>query len=242
MARYANATPKAEAGNTTRIFGAFGRIITKAQSTLITSGHDLERMVKMQLEPWMPGDDFFNNENKPGIYYSTAKKLRELCPNLDIPKERLPDLLIVDNREGRRIIYFIELKIGDAFDTKKANAEQESIERFSNELSSQLDYKTHIFVCSFFAKDIQSMYIGWKEKISRTNLITGMELCNKFGMDFDAIEAAFEADKVLNMKDFAADAVADPERREYILQAIYALPAAMRQNLLAKQSEMNCDL
>ncbi len=96
-----------------------------------------------------------------------------------------PDLLAFDL--VHRICYVIEVKDGDQFDTKKSEGERNTLHSFRSDVASVLPFSFKIYMCSFNAPSKEAIYHGLKHKFPLDELMTGKELCDLLGIDYDEI-------------------------------------------------------
>ena len=100
---------KETSGGYTRLFGieALGQLISRIQSTVISSGTELERMISSRVEQIDDLDKFLQQEIMPdGVLIATKKQIKK-CNSLDFPDAE-PDFLIFKRRDKQQNCYVVE--------------------------------------------------------------------------------------------------------------------------------------
>lgn len=159
-----------------------GNLISRVQSTVISNGNELERLILERCKSVVDLDDFFvkvmSDVIPDGIYVCTKKLFRKskvYCT--DQIKNIEPDLIILSLEKGKNECYIVELKDGDAFDTKKSQGEYENLSRFSLYFGARIPFITNFYICSFNQSNKDIIYNGFKKKFSYEHILTGEELC-----------------------------------------------------------------
>ena len=98
-----------------------------------------------------------------------------------------PDFLIFKRREGSQACHLVELKDGDAFDTKKAASEHNSMHSFISKNAQHLQYVVRAHFCCFNQDNKNAIHEGFKKKISIEEAMTGKDFCNLLEIDYDEI-------------------------------------------------------
>ena len=129
IARISDANPKNSSGNYDRLFGDknIGNLISKIQSASIKAGYVLEEIItqKSKLIPDKNLDKFVEdciNGKHNGIFLCTKKMINASKYHVHGHEPDLMIFSLVDN--GRGVCHIVELTVGAAFDTKKADAEK----------------------------------------------------------------------------------------------------------------------
>ena len=86
-----------------------------------------------------------------------------------------------------RICKVIELKDGDTFDTKKVIGERQHLEEFSKNFGSKIPFVIEFYICSFNQEDKEVIKSGFKGAFDYENIMTGRELCQILGIDYNEI-------------------------------------------------------
>lgn len=189
-------------GGYTRLFGNdnLGLLLSKVQATVISSGTELEKEVITRSNQVQDMNAFLENcvsiEN--GVYLASKKAVKHSIAATD----QEPDLLIFKITPTKKHCYIIELKDGDAFDTKKAQGEKNSLVAFQHHVSSLLPFTTSVHICSFNAVSREEVVKGFKHKISVQEAMTGKELCELLEIDYADILAKRQIDQLANLRFF----------------------------------------
>ena len=172
-----------------RVFNnnALGLLISKVQATVISNGSELERMILSQtnniadLEKFIASIEVDDGAYSDGVYVCQKKILKKSKYAVHGYE---PDLLVFVVQK-RRICNVIELKDGDAFDTKKATVEKEHLEHFTQKFGTQISFTTDYYVCCFNQSDKEQIKIGFKNKLSEEHILTGRELCDLLQINYE---------------------------------------------------------
>lgn len=204
----------------TRLFGNqdLGNLMSRVQGTVIASGTELEHQIMAKVKHIQDLDDFLANKlhsQEPGVWVATKKQVKN---SKIIHSQYEPDFLAF--RLTDRVCYVVEVKDGDQFDTKKAYSEHASLSNFNNDIARAIPFSTRIYLCSFNAPDIDSIYNGLKRKFQKDELLTGSGLCDLFEINYDEIIRARNSQQQINLEYFIEQMAAIPEVREIIRQAL----------------------
>ena len=193
MALIKNSNPKNISGSYNRILGddELGYLISKIQSTAISSGTELEKIIKQmaselilsELDNFFENDDALKNENST---FLIPKESIKKSKYIDFPKHE-PDFLILKRKDSERRCHIIELKDGHVFDTKKVYGEKEALEKFEIYIAKKIQYKTFIHICCFNKTNKKEIYDGMKRAFSKEEIITGEEFCKMLNINYQAI-------------------------------------------------------
>ena len=174
MARIEESRVKETSGAYTRLFGIteLGRLISRIQSTVISSGTELERIITSKVKKIECLDEFLKLEIMPeGVVIATKNQIKK-SKSLDFPDAE-PDFLIFKRKEGRQAGYVVELKDGHLFDTKKSSAERRSMRSFIERSGPRMGYRLSAHFCCFNQDSKQAIVNGFKRKISIDEAMTG---------------------------------------------------------------------
>jgi len=201
----------------TRLFGIplLGNLISKIQGASISAGTELEKLIMERVNKIDNLDDFLTRTLSDGedkIFVATKKQVKQ---SQKINSQYEPDFLGFNPH--KRICYIVEVKDGDQFDTKKASGEHTTLHNFTNDISSELPYSTAIYLCSFNARTKKEIYDGLKHKFSMEEILTGQELCDLFGIDYDEIIKIRTADQQTNLEYFVKEILHIPEIKNMIV-------------------------
>lgn len=199
-----------------RLFGndRLGKLFSRAQAAVIRSGNELEDLLwqatpyKANLADILERDKRLRAEQQ-AIFVVSAKKIAEY--NRTVPRT---DLLILDDERGD--VSVVELKDGDTFDTKKANGELESAKTFTAWITPQVNAPVKYYFCSFNQSDKAAIVKGIKSRFAPDQVMTGRELCERIGVDYESIRLARQRDQVENREFFIKELLAIPEIKELV--------------------------
>ena len=220
-----NAKGRSQGSGYGRLFNdaALGELFSKAQATVISNGSELERILLEKTQNILDLEHFISEIEEgasqvypEGIYLCTKKALKKSRYAIEGIE---PDLMIFLVQK-KRVCKIIELKDGDTFDTKKSAAEQEHLERFSKEFGCQVPFSTEYYICSFNQLDKEVIYTGFKKSFQMEHIMTGKELCDLLGLDYDAIIRTRLEDAEDNLRFFAEELVKIPAMREALREAL----------------------
>ena len=214
MAKIRNANPKQSGGGYERLVGNkdMASIFTKAQSTVISNGTELEKIISVRSNTINDLDNFIDDcDNRTiadGTYLCTKKVIKASGYKLTGHE---PDFIAFTVNKAKNLCYVVELKDGDAFDTKKSLAEKEMLELFVNHLAPKIPFRTRYYICCFNQADKDKIVAGFKNVFSKDNVMTGKEFCDILGIDYDEI--------VQMRKDDASD------NFEYVVEKMFKIEA-----------------
>lgn len=213
MAKIKNAQPKTTSGGYERLVGnpALADIFTKAQSTVITNGSELEKMIRDRAQLISNLDEFIDKCDEglipDGSYLCTKAVLKKSKYKLE---KHEPDFIAFTLNLTKKLCYVVELKDGDAFDTKKAAAEKEMLQKFVNHLAPRIPFRTKYYICCFNQLDKTKIVTGLKNVVTIDEVMSGDEFCDILGINYRQI--------VELRKDDAADNFA------YVVQKMSEIP------------------
>lgn len=166
-----------------------GMLLSKVQSAVISSGTELEGFLASRLKK--TDGISIHNINKENRVFKKAKKGHDIIIDC-----------VVEQDEK---IILIELKDGDTFDTKKVAGEIESLimaKNFIIKTKKKKEQEIIIKYCSFNARDHQQIEKGAKGLLQEEMAMTGKELCNLLGLNFDKIVEERKEHQEENMEFF----------------------------------------
>lgn len=203
MAKIRNSNPKQSSGSYERLVGnkAMASIFTKAQSTVITNGTELEKIISNHANKIDDLNSFVRKFDKEtvanGSYLCTKNVLKKSCYNLE---KHEPDFLAFTINDSQKLCYVVELKDGDSFDTKKSLVEKKSLILFVNHIAPKIPFRINHYVCCFNQSDKNRIITGFKNVFTKDEVITGKEFCDILGINYDAIVALRSADAADNFR------------------------------------------
>ena len=201
MALLRNAHPKNVSGAYERLFGnaKLGALVSKVQSTVISSGNELEHMIYKMVQNVGDLDNFLTKKYiLKSIVLARKKQIKESKILRIIGGE--PDFMIFKNHHNQTICHVVELKDGHVFDTKKANIENLSMHDFIQRNSKHIPYKISTHFCAFNQDKRQAIYEGFNKKITLNEAMTGREFCDLLEIDYDSLVAIRRADQSDNVE------------------------------------------
>ena len=218
MAKICNAKVNTSSGGYNRVFdnNELGRLMAKVQSTVISNGNELEKIILSKTQNITDLDTYIekvtNGEVPNGTYVCTKRILKKSSYKLDGNE---PDLLIFLVQQ-KRVCKIIELKDGDSFDTKKASGEQEHLERFNLHIGAKIPFVSDYFVCCFNQTSKEEIVKGFKNAFDIHHVMTGIELCEILGISYDEIIEERKKDARDNIEYFYQELMAIPETKEML--------------------------
>lgn len=202
---------------------SLGQLLSRVQATVISNGSELERMIAEQSNLVEDIDLFIENATHNRIEngtYLCLKKVFKKSKKYTRGVESIePDMLIFLTQENR-ICKVIELKDGDAFDTKKSAKEKDNLEKFATIFGAKIPFTTDYFICSFNQDNKEAIKIGFKNVFDEENIITGRELCEILNIDYDNIIEVRKQDAEENLNYFIDQLLTIPEIKEMIKNKI----------------------
>ena len=188
MALIRNARPKNTSGSYERLFGnaELGELASKVQSTVISSGSELEALISYVVPNIDDLDSFLKQEIMPEGVLLARKPQIKRSSTLDFAGSE-PDFMVFKRRQGIQTCHIVELKDGHVFDTKKASAERQAMHGFIERNAQHIQYRFMAHFCAFNQNDRQAIWEGFKKRIAREEAMTGLEFCELLETDYDAI-------------------------------------------------------
>lgn len=217
MARLQDSKPKEVSGGYERLFGvpALGHLMSRVQSTVISSGTELERMIVERVTSIKDLDAFLTKDIMPKGVFLAPKSQVKKCKTLNFPHGE-PDFMVFKRRKGKQECYVIELKDGHMFDTKKAAAERRAMHSFVERNAQHLQYRVHCYFCAFNQDSRDAIVRGFKNEITIEEAITGREFCELLELDYDEIANARQVDQRDNVQFFLRELLRIDEAKTII--------------------------
>jgi hypothetical protein len=204
-------------GGYTRLFGdaQLGRLMSAVQSAVISSGNELEKLIIDRAPIIENLDEFLQLDIYPkGVFVATKAEMKR-CKTIDTVSAE-PDFVVFERKDRRQHCYVVELKDGDAFDTKKAAGERENLHRFVNVIAPLVRFTISVHFCSFNQHDRRAIVDGFKRKITLQEAMTGPEFCQLLDIDYSDIVALRQEHQSVNFQDFIACILGIKTTREEI--------------------------
>lgn len=222
MALLSKAKPGRADGGYTRILGSaeLGALISQVHACSISAGSELERIVPRHALTFKPTDisAFIGGTLQNGNYLVTKKSIREHFKSL-ISSTIEPDFLIICVVDTK--IFIVELKDGDAFDTKKCRAEIEHLSEFTQKMKQWLcknattaAYSVDYRMCFFNAQSKDAVVLGMKGQLAKSRAWTGADFCKFLGISYTDIVEKRNHEAAANLDHFLKCLAAIPQVRE----------------------------
>lgn len=211
----------------TRVLGndELGSLISKVQATVISNGSELERLIQERCNLIPSLNEFIDSATDgdipDGVYLCNKRNYqasRYVVTDND-NKKIIPDLLVFIV-ERRRVCKVIELKDGDAFDTKKSAGEKSHLELFIQKFGMQIPFVTEYYICCFNQENKEIIHTGFKGDFSLNNILTGKELCDILKISYDEIIDIRKKDSEENLNYFVDSLLNIEDVKELILKKI----------------------
>ena len=192
---------------------ALGQLLSRIQATVIRNGNELERILRQQCPHYSAeatlGDiaSLLNTSQQIQVFFSYKHERASMTSIVG-------DVTVVDH--ARRIVHVIELKDGDTFDTKKASGELASITILAEALAEKLSYTARVHFCAFNQSSKGAIVSGAKGRFDMETAMTGAELCDLIGVDYDSTRLLRKADQSENFDYLLGELLAIPEVRQKI--------------------------
>lgn len=190
--KIADAYPGREDGSYTLLFGniKLGSLISAVHATAIRMGNELERLVhdRVVLIDANNLQQFIDRTLPEGVYVIPKQVL---MTDSRLRFDECPDMICVDTKANTCLV--VELKLGDNFDTKKANGEVNALRRYAAKLNMAIPYRVSYAVCMFTALNTQAVIAGFKNRITDREALTGKQFCDLLGISFPDILMELQA-------------------------------------------------
>ena len=216
MAKICDAKVNTSSGGYNRVFNndELGRLMAKVQSTVISNGNELEKLILSKTQNITDLDIYIENvtngEIPNGTYVCTKRILKKSKYKLDGNE---PDLLIFIVQQ-KRVCKIVELKDGDSFDTKKALGEQEHLERFNLHIGAKIPFVSDYYVCCFNQSNKEEIVKGFKNAFDIDHVMTGQELGEILDISYDEILEERKKDAESNLEYFYQELMSIPAIKE----------------------------
>ncbi len=201
MAKIENSSPKNTSGGYERLVGnaKLAGIFTKAQSTVITNGTELEKIISSRANCIKDLDEFIqlfeDSKIADGGYLCTKKVLKKSSYYM---QNHEPDFLVFTVNGKKDFCSVVEMKDGDSFDTKKAPAEKEMLKLFVNHIAPKIPFRTKLYICCFNQDNKEKIVEGFKKNFTVDEVMSGREFCELLNIDYDSIVSMRKKDAVEN--------------------------------------------
>lgn len=160
------------------------------QSTAIRNGNELEKLVERYSNP-LTNNDACNLINEiesgtiqDGTYLLSKDSYRGTA--IAIPNHE-PDYIVVQVNDANVKIVVVEMKDGDDFDTKKSNAELETLTACKYFIENNFEISTEYALCCFNQKSRLNIVRGLKNRFDEEHVMTGNEFCELVDIEYETI-------------------------------------------------------
>ena len=183
-----------------------GLVMSDVQSTAIRNGNELEKLIERYSNP-LTNSDTCNliNEIKSGTiqngtYLLSKDSYRGTA--IAIPNHE-PDYIVVRANDTSIKIVVVEMKDGDDFDTKKSNAELETLTACKDFIENNFEISTDYALCCFNQKSRQNIVRGLKNRFDEAHVMTGNEFCELIDIEYETIINERKSDAADNVMELA---------------------------------------
>lgn len=228
MAKISNSKPKNSSDAYNRLFGnvELGKLISKVQSAVISSGTELEKIINNILkerEQLINDVDKFLDSDilKDNAFYALPKKSLKKSEKINIEHE--PDFVLLKIEKLKKHCYIIELKDGHVFDTKKAAAEKINLQKFEDLIAKKIQYTTSIHICCFNQLDKKQIIAGFKSKFLENEVLTGKEFCELLSINYNDIISIRLQDQKENLEYFIMELLNIPKVKDLIIKNLNSI-------------------
>ena len=183
-----------------------GLVMSDVQSTAIRNGNELEKLIERYSNP-LTNSDTCNliNEIKSGTiqngtYLLSKDSYRGTA--IAIPNHE-PDYIVVRANDTNIKIVVVEMKDGDDFDTKKSNAELETLTACKDFIENNFEISTDYALCCFNQKSRLNIVRGLKNRFDEAHVMTGNEFCELVDIEYETIINERKSDAADNVMELA---------------------------------------
>lgn len=183
-----------------------GLVMSDVQSTAIRNGNELEKLIERYSNP-LTNNDTCNliDEIESGTIQDGTYLLSKdsYCGTAIAIPNHEPDYLIVQAHGTNVKIFVVEMKDGDDFDTKKSNAELETLTACKDFIENNFEISTDYALCCFNQKSRLNIVRGLKNRFDEAHVMTGNEFCELVGIEYEAIIKERKSDASDNIMELA---------------------------------------
>lgn len=183
-----------------------GLVMSDVQSTAIRNGNELEKLIERHSNP-LANNDTFNLINEiesgtiqNGTYLLSKDSYRGTA--IAIPNHE-PDYIVVRANDTNIEIVVVEMKDGDDFDTKKSNAELETLTACKDFIENNFEISTDYALCCFNQKSRQNIVRGLKHHFDEAHVMAGNEFCELVNIKYETIINERKSDAADNVMELA---------------------------------------
>ena len=192
-----------------------GLLISRVHAASISAGSELEGLIKSMVRRIDDLDRFLETgEMDEGVAIADKKQVKK-SKTVDVGTAE-PDFLIFKQRGDEKMCHVVELKDGDAFDTKKSSAEVEAMKSFVQNASPDIPYRVRMHFCCFNQDSREEIVNGFKGRITRDEALTGNEFCELLEISHHDLVERRRSDCAANLSYFVDQLLKIPEVRDLL--------------------------
>ena len=163
-----------------------GFLISRLQAAVISAGSELERMIADSVQRIDNLDEFLEVEiMHDGVLLARKSDLKKSRALQFAGSE--PDFVVFKRRDNKQHCHVIELKDGDAFDTKKSASEHRALHSFVEKNAQRIQFLVSVHMVSFNQENRRAIYDGFKHRVPLDECMTGREFCELLEISYDDI-------------------------------------------------------
>lgn len=177
------AKPKRVSGGFNRLFDneELSDLLSKVQSTLISNGNELERIITRQIS----SEGRFLEDYKEYNISSKAYLVNHKSFKIDVFKRDKPNFILFAERK----CYLVQISDTYVFDRKKCEIEKKYLENFKKELSKRIDLNIEYYFCCFNNNNKEEIADGLKNVFTEDEILGGAEFCEILNVDYEKIKS-----------------------------------------------------
>lgn len=221
MALIAHRTGRRTGSGYSRLFDneSLGFLLSRVHGASISAGTELEGLIKSMVRRIDDLDEFLEvGEMEEGVAIADKRQVKK-SKTVDVGTAE-PDFLIFKHRSGEKMCHVVELKDGDAFDTKKSSAEVEAMKSFVQNASPDIPYRVRMHFCCFNQNSREEIVNGFKGRITYDEALTGDEFCDLLEISHRDVVERRKSDCAENLSYFVDQLLEVPEVRGLILSRL----------------------
>ena len=209
-----------EDGGYTRILGVrkLGALLSKTHATSISLGRELEQMLWERVPYKITDFDDFIKEGSEKTNTTFVVNEKIVKDSTIWKSKKAPDFIAFKENT----CYSVEMKDGDAFDTKKSAGERSAMNSHLKIIERcNIPYKSQAIICCFNVETRQQVQDAFKGKVfSLDECMTGREFCDFTGIDFDELAQKRKDDEPSNVSYFIKSLLSIPEIKDKITKRL----------------------
>jgi hypothetical protein len=124
------------------------------------------------------------------------------------------DFVILRHEDKRAFV--VEVKDGDTFDTKKSSGELANLQAVCEFIQHRTGYATTFHLCAFNQTSRAAIVLGLKRRFTEDQVMTGRELCDLIGADYDSIVGIRRSLQEDNLEYLVTQMIQIPEVKQWL--------------------------